>query len=114
MILQAETDMMVFGCPKGKYYSLQKGRIKKKVLTEYSVVNAFSRAGALGLPGFANYGMLRGNSAGFPWKLIGCLLTNPDLQGLFLCGLAFPEGALIIEGSCVVNNDGNEIGHCHL
>ncbi len=33
---------------------------------------------ALGLPGFANYVMLRGHSAGFPWKLTGCLLTNPD------------------------------------
>jgi hypothetical protein len=37
----------------------------------------------LGLPGFRNYVMLRENSAGFPWKLISCLFTNPDCPGHF-------------------------------
>jgi hypothetical protein len=35
------------------------------------------------LPGFANYAMLRGHSAGFPWNLTGCLLTDPDGPGPF-------------------------------
>lgn len=45
---------------------------------DFSVGEIAFQLRALGLPGFVNYVMLRGHLAGFPWKLTGCFLRNPD------------------------------------